>query len=520
MHAKPLTIVSASIVMLLACATIAGAAEPAAKAPAEPKIILTPKPPHQPRINGAKLFGVRPGHPFLFTIPATGDRPMQFSVEGLPDGLQVDASTGTITGAVAQPGEHVVTLVARNALGKARRKFRIVVGPKLMLTPSMGWNSWYCLLMGVTGKDLRAAADAMVSSGMINHGYMYVDVDDGWLRRPAKNGVAPDGPPRDQSGRILPNNRFGDMKALADYIHARGLKAGLYISPGPATCGGCIGSYGHVEQDARTFADWGFDLLKYDWCSYGEVAAKLPGTKLEKFQAPYRAMGAALARQDRDIVLNMCQYGMGDVWKWGAEVGGHSWRSTGDLGMPGDLAGSMYNIGFSQNGHEPWAGPGHWNDPDYLLIGWINWEGKLRPTPLSPNEQYTHVTLWSILAAPLIFSGDMQHLDEFTLSLLCNDEVIEVNQDPLGRQARRIARDGKLEVWAKDMEDGSKAVGLFNRGEKEAPVVVRWKDLGLDGKQTVRDLWRQKDVGQFQDRFEMRVPRHGAALVRLTAVKE
>ena len=219
-------------------------------------------------------------------------------------------------------------------------------------------------------------------------------------------------------------------------------------------------------------------------------------------------------KQDRDIVLNLCQYGMGKVWEWGAEVG-QSWRTTGDLGMPGNLSASMYGIGFGQNGIEKWAGPGHWNDPDYVLIGWITWEGAMRPTPLTPNEQYTHVSLWSLMAAPLIFSGDMTRLDDFTLSLLTNDEVLEVNLDPLGRQAGRVAKDGEMEVWAKDMEDGSKAVGLFNRGEVAGVVTARWADLGVTGKKRVRDLWRQKDVGEFEERFSASVPRHGAMVLRL-----
>ncbi len=405
----------------------------------------------------------------------------------------------------------MVTLRAKNALGMAERPFKIVVGDKLMLTPSMGWNSWYCFLDRVTEKDVRAAADAMVSSGMIQHGYSYVNIDDCWMVKPGSSDPLLGGKPRDAEGRLLPNRRFGDMKALTDFIHAKGLKAGIYISPGPRTCGGFEGSYRHEEQDARRFAEWGFDLLKYDWCSYGEI---VKGNSREDLIKPYRKMCAALDKQDRDIVLNLCQYGMGKVWEWGAEVG-QSWRTTGDLGMPGNLSASMYGIGFGQNGIEKWAGPGHWNDPDYVLIGWITWEGAMRPTPLTPNEQYTHVSLWSLMAAPLIFSGDMTRLDDFTLSLLTNDEVLEVNLDPLGRQAGRVAKDGEMEVWAKDMEDGSKAVGLFNRGEVAGVVTARWADLGVTGKKRVRDLWRQKDVGEFEERFSASVPRHGAMVLRL-----
>ncbi len=483
----------------------------------EEAVILTPKPPKTPRINGPKVFGVRPGSPFLFTIPATGARPMEFAAEGLPAGLKLDSASGQITGAVKEKGEHAVTLRARNALGSAEREFRIVIGDQLALTPSMGWNSWYTHFISVSDKIMRDAADAMVSTGMINHGYAYVNIDEGWSIRP--DSTEPDlaGEPRDAEGNIRPNRKFPDMKAMTDYIHSKGLKAGLYTSPGPLACGKCAGSYEHEEQDARQYAAWGFDFLKYDWCSYGKIAKDKSLPELKK---PYLLMNTALRKLDRDFVYNLCQYGMGDVWKWGAEVGGHSWRTTGDLGAASNLWSNVESIGFSQNGLEKYAGPGHWNDPDYLLIGHIGWKGAIRPTPLTPNEQYTHVTLWCMLASPLIFSGDMTKLDEFTLSLLCNDEVIAVDQDPLGKQGRRVATDGEREVWAKDLEDGTKAVGLFNRDEVAGTVVANWSDLGVKGPQVVRDLWRQKDLGTFDEKYESPVGRHGAVMLKLTPAKK
>lgn len=483
----------------------------------EEAVILTPKPPKTPRINGPKVFGVRPGSPFLFTIPATGERPMEFAAEGLPAGLKLDAGTGQITGAVKEKGEHAVTLRAKNALGAAERGFRIVVGDQLALTPSMGWNSWYTHFISVSDKIMRDAADAMVSTGMINHGYAYVNIDEGWSIRPSSTEPDLAGEPRDAEGNIRPNRKFPDMKAMTDYIHSKGLKAGLYSSPGPLACGKCAGSYEHEEQDARQYAAWGFDFLKYDWCSYGKIAKDKSLPELKK---PYLLMNTALRKLDRDFVYNLCQYGMGDVWTWGAEVGGHSWRTTGDLGAASNLWSNVEKIGFSQNGLEKYAGPGHWNDPDYLLIGHIGWKGAIRPTPLTPNEQYTHVTLWCLLASPLVFSGDMTKLDEFTLSLLCNDEVIAVDQDPLGIQGRRVAADGEREVWAKDLEDGTKAVGLFNRDEAAGTVVAKWSDLGVKGPQVVRDLWRQKDLGTFDERYESPVARHGAVMLKLTPVRQ
>jgi alpha-galactosidase len=226
---------------------------------------------------------------------------------------------------------------------------------------------------------------------------------------------------------------------------------------------------------------------------------------------PYLVMESALRKQDRDIVFSLCQYGMGDVWEWGAQVGGNCWRTTGDIG---DSWGSMSGIGFKQNGHEKWAGPGHWNDPDMLVVGKVGW-GHLHPTRLTPNEQYTHVSLWCLLDAPLLIGADMSQLDPFTFNLLANDEVLAVNQDALGQQASRKAKDGETEVWAKDMADGSKAVGLFNRGEGAAEMTVKWTDLGLIGPGKVRDLWRQKDAGTFADSFTASVPRHGVCLLRI-----
>ncbi|HVV74212.1 MAG TPA: glycoside hydrolase family 27 protein [Verrucomicrobiae bacterium] len=491
----------------------ATASDPTSELP----LILTPKSSPSPRINGPKIFGVRPSHPFLFTIPATGARPMKFSVRNLPRGLVVDARNGQVTGKIAQPGEYVVTLKASNRFGTATRTFKIVCGDTLALTPHMGWNSWYVWENHVTDKIIRAAADAMVASDLINHGYQYINIDDCWAVKPDATDPTLGGPARDAQGKVNANGRFPDMKALTDYIHAKGLKAGIYTSPGPLTCAGHVGAYQHEELDAQRFAEWGFDFLKYDWCSYGDLAKNPDRAALEK---PYRVMGDILKHQNRDIVLNLCQYGMGQVWEWGKEVGGNSWRTAGDLG--GSFEGiptALFRDGFdvyAQNRLDQFGGPGGWNDPDYLLLGYLsNWKGQTVPTPLTPNEQYTHVSLWCLLAAPLILSGDITRLDDFTLSLLTNDEVLDVDQDALGKPARRVSAENGLEVWVKDLEDGTKAVGLFNRGEKATEMRVKWADLGLSGGQTVRDLWRQKDLGTFETLFASSVHRHGVVLVRV-----
>jgi len=403
----------------------------------------------------------------------------------------------------------------------------------------MGWNSWNCFASAVTASDVRAAADAFVKTGLIDHGWTYINIDDYWMTRPvADDAVVKDlealelarndsrgfkfrpmsdpslvGPPRDAEGRINANSRFPDMAGLADYVHGLGLKIGIYSSPGPLTCGQCIASYGHESADAARFAAWGFDYLKYDWCTYRAYAANNSRAELIK---PYAIMGDALRAQKRDIVFSLCQYGMGDVWEWGADVGGNCWRTTNDIN---DTWARLSGIGFSQNGHESHAGPGHWNDPDMLVVGWVGWGRNLHPTRLTPDEQYTHMSLWSLLAAPLLIGCDLTRLDAFTLNLLTNDEVLAVDQDPLGHAAHRVAVDGNLEVWARPLADGSIALGLFNRGDTPAEAAARWDELGISGPQIVRDLWRQRDFGIRMDGFSETVPRHGVVLVKITPAK-
>jgi alpha-galactosidase len=482
----------------------------------EKPVVLTPPPGPEPRINGPKVYGCRPGRPFLYRIPCTG-KGILFSADGLPAGLTLDPATGIIAGqAPPQRGEHRVTLRAQNERGRSERVLKIVVGDTLALTPPMGWNSWYIHYYRVTAADMRAAADAMIQSGMADFGYEYVNIDDCWMVQPGAADPKLGGPPRDADGAIRSNGLFPDMKALADYIHSKGLKAGLYTSPGLQTCQGYAGSYQHEEADARRFAQWGYDFLKYDWCSYGGVAK---GKDLAALQLPYRKMGEILKKLDRDVVYNLCQYGMGEVWKWGGEVGGNCWRTTGDLGLErGGLLPGFYRIGLSNAQHWQHAKPGQWNDPDYILIGWVGDAQRQavgRRTTLTPNEQYSYMSLWSLMAAPLVFSGDMTKLDEFTLGILCNAEVIEVDQDPLGRQGKPVVRDDATLVLAKPLEDGSLAVGLFNLDEVARPITVSWSQLELKGPQRARDLWRQKDLGVFDGQYTAPVARHGVMLLRL-----
>lgn len=500
-------------ILCLTLFTVAGYA-------ADDRPILTPKPGPVPKINGPRAYGARPGRPFLFRIPCTGERPIRFSARGLPKGLRLDAATGIISGVTpASAGEHAIRFEATNRHGKASRDFRLAVGDKLSLTPQMGWNSWYTHYARVTDKTMREAADVMISSGMADFGYEFVSIDDCWARKTDSNNPRHRGEARDASGAILTNADFPDMKALTDYIHSKGLKAGTYTSPGPLTCGGYTGSWQHEEQDARTIAAWGFDLLKYDLCSY----RRTPGVKtVEDDQAPYRKMGPILKSMPRDIVLNMCQYGRAEVWKWGAEVGGNSWRTTGDLGLEKDteLPG-FYSIGFKNAEPGEYAGPGHWNDPDYILIGVVGnahaWSSGNPPEPvkLTANEQYSYMSMWALMASPLFFGGDMSRLDDFTLNVLCNSEVIDIDQDLLGKQARIVRKTADEFILAKPLEDGSVAAGLFNLSKSPREVSCALKDLGAAERCRVRDSWRQNDDGTVTGELRRTVGPHGVVLVRL-----
>ena len=463
------------ILVQLSALLLVGLSVPQSLAVGSTRQILTPKPVAGAKINGPTIYGARPGHPFLYRIPCTGERPILFAAQGLcPRPCTSISLLESLRDARrTNEGTYAVTLQASNPKGKSSRPFRIVVGDTLALTPPMGWNDWYTYYVHVTDKVMRQAADKMISSGMADFGYQYVNVDAGWQVNTTGKDPEVTGEPRDPQGNIRPNRRFSDMQALAAYIHSKGLKAGLYTSPGPLDCGDFTGSYQHEEADARTFAAWGFDFLKYDWCSYTTVAPAKPA--LTDMRKPYDLMGGILKKQDRDIVFNLCQYGMGDVWTWGADADGNAWRTTGDLGMTkDDRLPAFYSIGIRNAALSSYAGPGHWNDPDYLLIGNVGdafkWDRSQVPLPtsLTPDEQYSYVSMWSLMAAPLFFAGNMTALNDFTLGLLCNSEVIDVDQDALGRQARVIRQSKDELILEKPLEDGSVAVGFFNLSEGTA----------------------------------------------------
>jgi alpha-galactosidase len=375
---------------------------------------------------------------------------------------------------------------------KKRRSFRFAELPVggtidwdgLAKAPPMGWSSWNKFEDKIDDKTIREIADAMVATGLRDAGYVYVNIDDGW------QGV------RGPDGEMRPNDRFPDMKALADYLHDRGLKLGIYTSPGPRSCAGYEGSYGHIEQDARTFARWGVDYVKYDLCS-GEWFYD----DAEKVRLAYYAFGAALKATGRPIIYSLCEYGRFDVGSWGRSVGGQLWRVSGDIT---DDFQAMARIGFEKRGNPEVSGPGGWNDLDMLEIG---------NGGMSEDEYRTHMTLWAISAAPLIMGHDVRKSDPATLRLLTNREVIAVDQDPKGVQGKLVRRVDAAEVWTKPLADGSVAIALFNRSGVPATMNLQASDAGFGSLTTVRDLWRGAELSPGGGTFV--VPPHGTILLKV-----
>jgi alpha-galactosidase len=300
------------------------------------------------------------------------------------------------------------------------------------------------------------------------------------------------------------------MRRLTDDLHAIGLRVGIYSSPGPTTCCDFPGSLGHEAEDAATFVAWGIDYLKYDWCGMRRVVRE---PDRAAWVAPYRLMSESLVASGRNIVHAICQYGMGDVWRWAARAGGHLWRTTPDIDDSWD---SVEAIGFGQAGLERWSGPGRWNDPDMMVVGIVGWgTGTARPSLLTPDEQLTHVTLWALLAAPLLLGCDLTNLGAQTLELLTNDDVIAIDQDPLGRQASRVAADGSGEAWLRPLAGGAWALGLFNRGDRPASVGVEWGSIALPATVRARDVWARSDLGALRTGHQASIPAHGTVLLRL-----
>jgi len=463
--------------------------------------ILTPPAPATPRYNGPMVFGVRPGSPVIFRLAFSGDKPMKYAVEGLPEGVVLDPDKGVLSGSCAVPGEYPLVLSATNDKGSAQAHFTLCVGEdKIGLTPPMGWNSWNCWALSVSQEKVMASAAALINKGLADYGYAYMNIDDAW-----------EADERTPDGYIQANDKFPDMKALGDWLHSNGLKFGIYSSPGDYSCGGFIGSLDHEKQDAEVWNSWGVDYLKYDWCGYSKVFDASRDKSEAALIRPYLKMQQFLREQPRDIFYSLCQYGRGKVWEWGGFIDANSWRTSHDIV---DTWESLYVTGFErQPGLHPYAGPGHWNDPDMLIVGKVGWSSNLRDSRLTPDEQYTHISLWSLLAANMLIGCDIAQIDDFTFNLLCNNEVNAVNQDVLGHQAHQDVVEDGMQIWSRDLSDGSMAVGIFNLNEASVPVQLdgALDKIGLKAS-TVRDLWRQKDIAT--DAIYV-IPPHGVLYVKV-----
>jgi alpha-galactosidase len=488
------------------------------------KYILTPQPSKIPKINSAKIFGARPNNPFLYTIAATGQRPIRFSAKNLPKGLFLDSKTGIITGKVTQKGAFSSILTAKNEFGEATKNLKIIIGDTIALTPPIGWNGWNSWARNIDQEKVIASADAMVKMGLSQHGWTYINIDDAWQGQ--RGG---------QFNAIQPNEKFSKFKEMVDYVHGLGLKVGVYSTPMITSYAGYIGGssdfengkitdsiknnkrafryvgkYRFEQNDAQQMAAWGIDYLKYDW--------RIEVPSAEK-------MSVALKNSGRDIVYSISNSApFSNVKDWAKLT--NTFRTGPDIR---DSWLSLYVSAFTLDKWSPYGGHGHWLDPDMMILGNVTTGTSLHPTRLTPDEQYSHVSLFSLLAAPLLIGCPIEQLDAFTLNLLTNDEVIEINQDPLGKSARLISEENGVQIWQKPLEDGSFTIGLFNINEygKTPESYFRWGDekpitftfdfakIGLKGKYQLRNVWQQKDLGNFKDSFTTDIRHHGVVMLRM-----
>ena len=518
----------------------------------EGKEILTPAPEEKPQINGASIFGVRPGKPIRYHVAASGVKPITYSAEGLPEGVQIDANKGWITGrAPLKIGDYDITLHAENSKGKSSKTLNLKVGETISLTPPMGWNSWYVHSEGVSEKAIREIAAAMEEKGLDQYGWTYINMDDCWMgeRHPVTKA-------------IQANGKFSDMKAMADYVNDKGFKLGIYSTTWMSTFAGYIGGsapndegdyselylpaeerlnpyqvFGrhpsgvqkgytkvgpvwYVDRDAQQFAEWGIDYVKYDWV---EVLIKAENGKYKfdrsvkvrksdsitsRFYNDFRSL-------DRDIVLSLSPSHNPEEDQLVTKYC-NLWRLTKDIKAKWE----DLTRAFSDElvARYPQTRPGLYGDLDMLQIGPLGKpnraEKEFIPSPLTPSEQYLQITLWSILSQPLLLSCNIPTMNEFDLNLVRNSEVLDVNQDPLVKQGYRVEnKEGSYEIWAKDLADGSKAVAFFNISDVEQNISITAEKLGKQGK--VRDLWRQKDIGKLKTNFTVKVNPHGTGFFKI-----
>jgi len=450
---------------------------------------------HGGGLIGKLLVPTLVGIPIAVQRDGGGTRLVLQQARGMETALDATVADGRLT--LGSPGQAPATL--RRASAEELRELERLAPKRLPLpqltalpdnglarTPPMGFSTWNHFATRIDDRTIREIGDALVVTGMRDAGYVYVNIDDGW------QGT------RDASGELRPNDKFPDMKALATYLHERGLELGIYTSPGPRSCAGFAGSYGHEEQDARTFAAWGVDFVKYDWCSAGLIYgdADMP--------AVYLKMAQALRATGRPMVYSICQYGRADVWKWAPDAGGNLWRTTGDIA---DHWMVMSTIGFAQDELAPFTRTGYWNDPDMLEVG----NGHM-----TDAEYRTHMSLWAMLAAPLIAGHDVRRSSPETLALLTNRDVVAIDQDPLGRAGRRVVQRGPLEIWTRPLAGGRTAVALFNRADVPTGIEASFAELGLNGRARAMDVWTKRDLGVLDERIAVDVEPHGVALLVLT----
>lgn len=519
----------------------------------EGKEILTPEPKAEPQINGASIFGVRPGKPVFYRVAASGEKPVMYAAEGLPEGVQIDPKSGWITGRAPQnTGDYEITLHAENSKGKATKILVLRVGDTISLTPPMGWNSWYVHSEGVSEKAIREMAESMEEKGLDQYGWTYINIDDCWM-----------GERHPETKAIQANEKFGDMKAMADYVHSKGFKLGIYSTTWMSTFAGYIGGtapneegdysefylpeeemlnpaqffgrhpsstqrgiaqvgpYWFVDRDARQFADWGIDYVKYDWVEVemkknengiyqrqGDKKVRKSDSITGRFYNDFRSL-------DRDIVISLSP-GHNPEEDQLVTKYCNLWRLTPDIKARWE----DLTRAFSDElvARYPLTRPGLYGDLDMLQIGPLGKPNRrleeFKPSPLTPSEQYFQVTLWSILSQPLLLSCNIPTMDAFDLNLVTNSEVLAVNQDPLVNQGYRVENEkGIYEIWAKDLADGSKALAFFNLSDEAKDITITAEKLGKKGK--VRDLWRQKDIGKLTHEFTVKVNAHGAGFFKV-----
>jgi alpha-galactosidase len=486
-----------------------------------------------PKINNAKIFGVRPGSAFIFPICASGGKPIKYSASNLPKNLSVNPYNGVITGKIMQPGQYDILLKVENEYGKAEQNMKILVGEEIALTPPMGWNHWNCYGENIDENKVKQTAEFMISSGLKDHGWIYINIDDGWQGQRDPETLA-----------LQPNEKFRNIKALCDYVHSLGLKIGIYSTPWRRSYGGfpgdsaddpkgivlgddeghTIGKYRFEEQDAKQFAEWGIDYLKYDWYPIDIESVK--------------RMYEALHKSGREIVLSLSNSVPLDIVEKISKYA-QCWRTTGDAVDLWDIEDkrwriytSIKEIILSQKNWIRYAKPGHWNDMDMLVVGNINIGGNIyidekhpntingypRPTRLNQDEQYSHISLWCLLNSPLLLGCDLSSLDEFTFKLLTNDEVIGINQDSLGRQPKLIRESDEEMIWSKDLEDGSKVIGLLNLSKEKRTIEIEFQEINFPREVSIRDVWEHTELGVFKKNYKTEIPSHGIKLLKVIPV--